>query len=260
MHRTLQIEMANQGWETPRVERAHSLKHRPRARCRASRFKELEGENKVEQNGSRRESNGAASTSGAAPRSISSIPTREWEQKYAADGCVDLWVEEEFNAGSRLSGGRDAYRGRQPGTGSGEGPSLGNAPRHKIKIMNHHTSQELEVEVPEDRYILAEAEEQGLLLPWACRMGCCTTCAVRVLEGEVYQPQSLGVSRELRDAGYALMCVSYPKTDAVLETVEEDEVYDLQFGKAFAERALKPSDRDSIERDDFAFEIANMDE
>ena len=46
----------------------------------------------------------------------------------------------------------------------------------------------------------------------------------------------------------------------MLETVEEDEVYDLQFGKAFAERALKPSDRDSIDRDDFALEIANMDE
>lgn len=39
------------------------------------------------------------------------------------------------------------------------------------------------------RYILWEAEEQGLLLPYACRMGCCTACAVRVKEGEMYQPQ-----------------------------------------------------------------------
>ena len=29
--------------------------------------------------------------------------------------------------------------------------------------------------------------------------------------------QSLGVSKELKDAGYALMCVSFPRSDAVLE-------------------------------------------
>ena len=45
------------------------------------------------------------------------------------------------------------------------------------------------MQVPEDRYILWEAEEQGLLLPWACRMGCCTACAVRVLEGSMHQPE-----------------------------------------------------------------------
>ena len=72
--------------------------------------------------------------------------------------------------------------------------------------------------------------------------------------------QSLGVSQELKDRGFALMCVSYPRSDAVLETVEEDEVYDLQFGQAFASQATNPSNKSSIERDDFALEIANMDE
>jgi ferredoxin len=52
-----------------------------------------------------------------------------------------------------------------------------------------------------------EAEDRGMQLPNACRMGCCTVCAVRVLEGQMYQPQSLGVSAELRERGYGLMCV-----------------------------------------------------
>jgi hypothetical protein len=30
------------------------------------------------------------------------MTTEEWRAKYEKDGCVDLWVEEEFNAGSRL--------------------------------------------------------------------------------------------------------------------------------------------------------------
>jgi ferredoxin len=46
----------------------------------------------------------------------------------------------------------------------------------------------------------------------------------------------------------------------VLETVSEDEVYDLQFGASFATQALDPNNKEAIERDDFALEIANMDE
>ncbi|KAK9824561.1 hypothetical protein WJX72_011315 [[Myrmecia] bisecta] len=191
--------------------------------------------------------------------SISSLSTEEWRKRYEQDGYVDLWVEEEFNSGSRLVGGRDAHKGKLAGFGSGEGPSAGAAPRHKVKIYNHHASQEMEVEVPEDRYILWEAEEQGLLLPWACRMGCCTACAVKVKSGQMSQPQALGVSQELRERGYALMCVGYPLSDLVLETVEEDEVYDLQFGKAFAEQATSPIST-SVMRDDFALELADMDE
>jgi hypothetical protein len=34
------------------------------------------------------------------------------------------------------------------------------------------------------------------------------------------------------------MCVGFPLTDLELETVPEDEVYDLQFGRLFEEQAL----------------------
>ncbi|GFH26311.1 ferredoxin-A, partial [Haematococcus lacustris] len=34
--------------------------------------------------------------------SIHSMTTAEWRAQYEKDGMVDLWVEEEFNAGSRL--------------------------------------------------------------------------------------------------------------------------------------------------------------
>jgi hypothetical protein len=35
-------------------------------------------------------------------QSIHSMTTAAWRAKYEKDGKVDLWVEEEFNAGSRL--------------------------------------------------------------------------------------------------------------------------------------------------------------
>lgn len=41
---------------------------------------------------------------------------------------------------------------------------------------------------------------------------------------------------------------------------QEDEVYDMQFGEAFAAQALDPNDRRSVLRDDYAMEIADMDE
>ena len=89
------------------------------------------------------------------------------------------------------------------------------------------------------------------------RMGCCTACAVKVKSGDLRQGQALGVSKELKREGYALMCVSYPESDVVLELVEEDEIYDEQFGKWFEKYGM---DKALCERDDFALELADCDE
>eukprot|EP00884_Botryococcus_braunii_P005473 jgi/Botrbrau1/14927/Bobra.0018s0031.1 len=201
-----------------------------------------------------------STSGGATASSIHSLTTEEWRNLYEPDGYIDLWVEEEFNAGSRLVGGRDAHKGSSPGAGSGR---VLLQVRLQYTLFASSTIMHLKTfkfKCRRTGTFLWEAEEQGLLLPYACRMGCCTACAVRVKEGQMYQPQSLGVSAELRARGYALMCVGFPLSDLVLETVGEDEVYDLQFGSVFAEKALDPSDQRFIEADPFALEIANMDE
>jgi ferredoxin len=88
--------------------------------------------------------------------------------------------------------------------------------------------------VPEGAYILRSFEEQGDPLPFSCRNGCCTACAVRVLSGSIDQREALGLSRELRERGYGLLCVARALGPLEVETQDEDEVYELQFGRHFA--------------------------
>jgi ferredoxin len=118
---------------------------------------------------------------------------------------------------------------------------------YTIQIHDRASHQIYTLQVPEDRYILQNAEGQGVKLPFSCRNGACTTCAVRVRSGEIYQPEAMGLSPELRARGYALLCVSYPRSDLEVETQDEDEVYELQFGRYFGKgkiRAGLPLDED----------------
>ena len=110
---------------------------------------------------------------------------------------------------------------------------------HKITVRDRNTGTTHRVEVPEDRYILHSLEEQGVTLPFSCRNGACTACAVRVISGELEQPEAMGISPELKKQGYALLCVSYPRSDLEVETQDEDEVYELQFGRYFAKGRVR---------------------
>ena len=113
------------------------------------------------------------------------------------------------------------------------------AETYSIRIHDRQKGTDYTVQVPSDRYILQTAESQAADLPFACRNGACTTCAVRVLSGEIYQPEAMGLSPDLRAQGYALLCVSYPRSDLEVETQDEDEVYELQFGRYFGKGKVR---------------------
>jgi ferredoxin len=96
-----------------------------------------------------------------------------------------------------------------------------------------HQGKTHSLQVPEDKTILSVAEEAGLELPSSCNAGVCTTCAGKIINGgTVDQSEGMGVSPDLQNQGFALLCVSYPRSDLKIETEQEDTVYQNQFGKS----------------------------
>lgn len=109
---------------------------------------------------------------------------------------------------------------------------------HKTLVMAtytveiSHQGKTHVIEVPDDRTILEIANgEKDLNLPVSCAAGVCTTCAALITEGTVDQTDGMGVSPDLQAEGYALLCVSYPRSHIKLETEKEETVYKKQFGQ-----------------------------
>jgi len=82
-----------------------------------------------------------------------------------------------------------------------------------------------------DQTVLSAAEAASVMLPSSCCSGVCTTCAALLSEGQVHQPDAMGVKGDLQQKGYALLCVAYPRSDLKLEAGMEDALYEAQFGQ-----------------------------
>ena len=124
-----------------------------------------------------------------------------------------------------------------PGFG-GVWPGDPNAKQYKVTVRSKHTEVEFTCMVPEDRYIALKFEEEGIDLPiWnkerMCRQGCCTICAVKIIDGNFKMDAPLGLLKEMRDKGYALSCCTYPRSDLVIELQREDEMYIKQWSEGF---------------------------
>ncbi|MFB6141733.1 MAG: 2Fe-2S iron-sulfur cluster-binding protein [Halorientalis sp.] len=103
--------------------------------------------------------------------------------------------------------------------------SDGDVATHEVELV--HDGETVTLSVAEDEYVLDAAEEAGYSLPYSCRQGQCTSCVGTIEDGDVDQSEGTALDPMQKDDGFALLCVTYPKSDCRIETDTQSDLFGM---------------------------------
>lgn len=97
---------------------------------------------------------------------------------------------------------------------------------YNVKFINKEKGLDTTIKIADNEYILDAAEKAGIEMSYSCRNGKCVNCTGKLLSGEVEHDYDFLKESEIK-AGFFLTCRSFPKSDCVVLTDQEDALLDL---------------------------------
>jgi 2Fe-2S type ferredoxin len=93
-----------------------------------------------------------------------------------------------------------------------------------VTLLNTAKNFQQTLEIPKDSFILEEAAELGVKIPFECVVGSCGICQGKLITGTVDQSEQIFLSEAQIEDGWVLTCVAKPTSDCVLSVDLDDYI------------------------------------